>query len=107
MSMTFSTTPTAQQLRTLPTAELALIPLASLEDQPNPNNILRGHEQAHSQNREPDADLLLQRVSDAWAWAGGERAGGAASQEQSERLVSRQRPRPRCRCVGDRAITPR
>lgn len=45
-----------------------MILLASLDDQPNPNNILRGHEQAHAQNREPDAEVLLQRVSDAWAW---------------------------------------
>ncbi len=67
MSMTFSTTPTPGQLRTLPTTDLAMLLLASLDDQPNPNNVLRGHEQAHSQNREPDADFLMQRVSDAWA----------------------------------------
>lgn len=66
--MTYSTTPSADQLRTLPTAELAMILLASLGDQPNLNNILRGQEQAHSQNREPDADILMERVSDAWAW---------------------------------------
>ncbi len=65
--MTFSTTPTPGQLRTLPTTDLAMLLLASLDDQPNPNNVLRGHEQAHSQNREPDADFLMQRVSDAWA----------------------------------------
>ncbi|MDQ4092594.1 MAG: TIGR02391 family protein [Actinomycetota bacterium] len=45
-----------------------MILLASLGDQPNPNNVLRGHEQAHSHNREPDADFLMQRVSDAWSW---------------------------------------
>lgn len=66
--MTYSTTPTAEQLRTLPTADLAMILLTSLQDQPNPNNILRGHEQAHELNGEADTDYLLQRVSDAWAW---------------------------------------
>lgn len=45
-----------------------MILLASLGDQPNPNNILRGHEEAHAQNREPDADMLMERVSDAWSW---------------------------------------
>jgi uncharacterized protein (TIGR02391 family) len=68
MTMSFSTTPTAQELRTLPTAQLAVITLASLGDQPNPNSILRAHEQAHSRNGEPDIDLLLQRFSDTWAW---------------------------------------
>ena len=66
--MTFSTTPTAEQLRTLSTVDLVIILLRSLQDQPNPNNILRNHEHAHSQNGESDADYLLQRVSDAWAW---------------------------------------
>ena len=68
MNVTYSTVPSADQLRTLPTPELATILLQSLQDQPNPNNILRGHQQAHDQNRERDADFLLQRVSDAWAW---------------------------------------
>lgn len=66
--MRFTTTPTAEELRTLPTAEIALILLASLEDQPNPNNILRGHQEAHSRNGERDSDYLMQRVSDAWSW---------------------------------------
>lgn len=66
--MTFSTTPTAEQLRTLPTADLAMLLLESLGAQPNLNSTLRGHEQAHAHNQEPDADFLLQRVSDAWAW---------------------------------------
>jgi uncharacterized protein (TIGR02391 family) len=66
--MIYSTSPTAEELRTLSTAELAVILLSVMQDQPNPNNILRGHEQAHSLNGEPDADHLLQRVSDAWAW---------------------------------------
>jgi hypothetical protein len=68
MSMTFSTTPTADQLRRLDTAELALILLGSLDDPANVNNILRGHEHAHGKNGEPDAERLMQRVSDAWAW---------------------------------------
>jgi uncharacterized protein (TIGR02391 family) len=68
MSMSYSTTPTAEQLRVLPTPELAMLMLASLGEQPNPNNILRAHEQAHSRNGEPDIDALMQRVSDAWAW---------------------------------------
>jgi len=68
MTMSFSTTPTAEQLRTLPTADLGLIMLKSFQDHPYPNSILRGHEQAHSQNGEPDADFLMQRFSDAWAW---------------------------------------
>jgi len=68
MTMSFSTTPTAEQLRTLPTADLGPIMLKSFQDHPDPNSILRGHEQAHSQNGEPDADFLMQRFSDAWAW---------------------------------------
>ena len=65
MSMRLSTSPTAAQLRTLPTAELAMIMIKSFQDQPNPNSVLRGHEQAHHQNGEPDTDFLLQRFSDA------------------------------------------
>lgn len=68
MVMSFTTTPTAAELRTLSTADLALIMLRSLGDQPNPNSILRGHEQAHHQNGEPDTDFLMERWSDAWAW---------------------------------------
>ena len=70
MSMIFSTTPTAEQLRTLDTAQLALIVLKSLGDQTNIQNLLRRGAQlpSKSQNGEPDADTLLQRVSDAWAW---------------------------------------
>lgn len=66
--MTYSTTPTAEQIRTLPTAELAIVLLKSFRDQPNLNSILRGHQQAHAQNGEPDGDFLLERVADAWAW---------------------------------------
>jgi uncharacterized protein (TIGR02391 family) len=68
MAMSFSTTPTAEQLRTLSTADLGMIMINSFQDQPNPNNILRGHEEAHSKNGEPDTDFLIERVSDAWAW---------------------------------------
>jgi uncharacterized protein (TIGR02391 family) len=68
MTMSFSTVPTAQQLRTLSTAELAMVLLTSLDEQPNPNSILREHEQAHSRNGESDLDFLGQRLSDAWAW---------------------------------------
>lgn len=68
VSMTYSTSPTAEELRTLSTPDLGVILLGSMQDQPNPNNILRAHEHAHSKNGEADADRLLQRVSDAWAW---------------------------------------
>jgi len=57
MSMTFSPTPTAQELRTPSTPELTVILLASRGDQPNPNNILGGHDKAHAEYREPDADM--------------------------------------------------
>ncbi len=66
--MKFETDPTPEQLRTLPTADLAVVLLKSFRDQPNLNSILRGHEQAHTRNSEPDVDALLERVADAWAW---------------------------------------
>lgn len=68
MTMSFSTKPSAEELRTLPTAQLAVIALASFGEKANPNNILRGHEQAHSRNGEPDIEQLLERFSDTWAW---------------------------------------
>jgi uncharacterized protein (TIGR02391 family) len=68
MTTTWSTSPTADELRELSTPELALILLGDLGSDCNANNILRGHEQAHAQNGEPDGIRLLERVSDAWAW---------------------------------------
>ena len=61
-------TPSAEQLRELPTAELGLIVLTTLGNQDSIHNILTGHKKVHGQNREPDADHLLGRLSDAWAW---------------------------------------
>jgi uncharacterized protein (TIGR02391 family) len=68
MSITFSTSPTSGQIRTLPTAELAFALLGTFKGSPNLNSILRGHQQAHDRNGEPDAEHLLERVADAWAW---------------------------------------
>ncbi|RBY76879.1 TIGR02391 family protein [Blastococcus sp. TF02-09] len=57
-------------IRQLPTAELALHLLTTLAKgrTVNANSTLRGAEQAFVYNREPDVDLLLGRLSDAWAW---------------------------------------
>lgn len=66
--MTFSTTPSPEQLRTLPTADLALIILGELSDQANVNSMLRGREQTHQRNDENDTAFLLERFSDGWAW---------------------------------------
>jgi uncharacterized protein (TIGR02391 family) len=68
MTMTYSTRPTPDELRELSTAELALILLGGLGSDCNINSTLRGHEQAHAKNNEPDRQHLLERVSDAWAW---------------------------------------
>ena len=66
--MNYGTTPSAEQLRELPTAELGLIVLTTLGNQENIRNILNGHKRAHSENRETDVSHLLGRLSDAWAW---------------------------------------
>lgn len=68
MTMTWSPTPTAAELRELSTPELGLILLGTLGADLNIYNTLRGHQQAHENNREPDATHLLGRISDAWAW---------------------------------------
>lgn len=72
-----------------------MILLASLGDQPNPNKILRGHEEAHAQNREPDADMLMERVSDAWSWLVANAPCGPAPPQHSKRLVPRDGARAR------------
>ena len=66
--MTYSTTPSAEQLRELSTAELGLILLKNLESQISIHNRFKAHKQGHDQNQEPDVDYLLGRLSDAWAW---------------------------------------
>ncbi len=57
-------------IRELPTPELALDLLRSLAkgSDLNVNSMLRGAQQAYSHNGEPDTQLLLERLSDAWAW---------------------------------------
>ncbi|MET9445465.1 TIGR02391 family protein [Streptomyces sp. NPDC006610] len=59
-----------EQIRDLPTPELAMALLQSFGDVAtiNANNMLRGAEQAFDQNGERDKDHLLGRLSDAWAW---------------------------------------
>lgn len=66
--MTIRTTPSPEELRTLSTAELGLIILRSQTVDLSINNQMRAHEQAHQNNREPDVQHLLERLSDAWAW---------------------------------------
>ncbi len=62
----------ADVIRQFGTPELALRLLAALAagggEQLNANSTLRGAEQAYRFNNEPDAALLLGRLSDAWAW---------------------------------------
>ncbi len=66
--MTWSTTPTPEELRELSTPELGLIILNGSGADLNANNIVQGHRQAHDRNQEPDAQYLLERLGDAWAW---------------------------------------
>ncbi|WP_333742739.1 TIGR02391 family protein [Streptomyces ardesiacus] len=58
------------QIRQLPTPELALALLKSLGvgHTINANNVMRGAEHAFQHNDEPDVEELLTRLSDAWAW---------------------------------------
>ena len=59
------------ELRTLTTAEIALrwLPqLAKATGTLNAHNSLNGAKHAYEQCGEPDADALLGRLSDAWAW---------------------------------------
>ena len=66
--MTWSTTPTPQELRELSTPELGLIILKKAGADLNTDSRFRGHEQAHDRNQEPDTQHLLERLGDAWAW---------------------------------------
>ena len=68
MVMTYSMSPSPDELRELSTTELALILLANLGSQPNVHNMLIGHRHAHQKNHEPDGYYLLGRLSDVWAW---------------------------------------
>jgi uncharacterized protein (TIGR02391 family) len=60
----------SEEIRQLPIPELALrllrgfTPGADL----NVNSFLRGAQQAFGHNNEPDTQLLLERLADAWAW---------------------------------------
>jgi len=58
------------QIRQLPTPDLALRLLDSLTKGGtiNANNTMRGAEQAFEFNNEPDRDFLLERLADSWAW---------------------------------------
>ncbi|MGE0308229.1 MAG: TIGR02391 family protein [Acidimicrobiia bacterium] len=59
------------ELRTLTTAEIALrwLPqLATSTGALSAHNSFNGAKHAFEQNREPDVDALLARMSDAWAW---------------------------------------
>lgn len=68
--MTYSGPVPVEQIRELPTPELAMALLRSFGagDTLNANNVFRGAEQAFQSNGERDVDALLSRLSDAWAW---------------------------------------
>lgn len=66
--MTYSTSPTAEQLRELSSPELGLIILKSSGSDLNAYNMVQEHKQAHARNQEPDIQHLLERFGDAWAW---------------------------------------
>jgi uncharacterized protein (TIGR02391 family) len=70
MTMSMSGPVPTDQIRQLPTPDLALRLLDSLAKVGtiNANNTMRGAEQAFEFNNEPDKDLLLNKLSDAWAW---------------------------------------
>lgn len=70
MMMRYSGPVPTEQIRELPTPELAMALLRSFGDGRtiNANNMLRGAETAFDQNGERDKDHLLRRLSDAWAW---------------------------------------
>jgi hypothetical protein len=56
-------------IRELPLAELAIRLLGRLQGETvNPNNTLRGLEQALADQQVPDADHLMSRIASAWAW---------------------------------------
>ncbi|MEU3432406.1 TIGR02391 family protein [Streptomyces sp. NPDC006863] len=68
--MTYSGPVPTDQIRELPTPELAMALLRSFGagSTINANNMLRGAEQAFESNGERDTNALLSRLSDAWAW---------------------------------------
>lgn len=68
--MSYSGPVPTEQIRELPTPELAMALLRSMSDskEVNANNVLRGAETAFEQNGERDKDQLLGRLADAWAW---------------------------------------
>ncbi|MEU6449967.1 TIGR02391 family protein [Streptomyces sp. NPDC046979] len=70
MTMRYSGPVPTEQVRELPTPELAMALLRSFGDGRtiNANSMFRGAEQAWQSNGERDVDALLSRLSDAWAW---------------------------------------
>ena len=60
----------ADDIRSLPDADLAiaLLKRGDLGADMNVNTMLRNAETAFDSNGEPDAQLLLERLSDAWSW---------------------------------------
>ncbi|WP_254127148.1 TIGR02391 family protein [Aquihabitans sp. G128] len=69
--MTYSGPVDPADLRSLPTSEAALLLLQHLARDGgalNSNNTFRGAEQAYRNNGEPNVDVLLTKLSDAWAW---------------------------------------
>jgi len=71
MTMSMSGPVPTDQIRGLPTADLALLLLQALVKNNGPVNadsLFRGSEQAFHHNKERDANFLLERLSDAWAW---------------------------------------
>ncbi|MBI4932869.1 MAG: TIGR02391 family protein [Actinobacteria bacterium] len=70
MSMTMRGPVDPYALRTLPTSECAVLLLRSIVNSRtvNSHNTFRGAEQAFQHNGERDVNLLLERLSDAWAW---------------------------------------
>src|SRR2546430_12068397 len=70
VTMSMSGPASPDQIRQLPTPDLALRLLESLVkgSTVNANNTMRGAERAFEFTKEPDRDFLLERLSDAWAW---------------------------------------
>lgn len=71
MTVSMSGPVPTEQIRQLPTPELALRLLTSLARSSraiSANSMLRGAEQAFAHNGEQDAKALLSRLADAWAW---------------------------------------
>lgn len=67
--MTRSTILPIADIREQPIAELAIALLRRLQGQTlNPNNTLRGLEQALAEQGVPDATHLMSRIASAWAW---------------------------------------